>query len=90
VGDVSPVTYPANPATKVTISASTQQALYTTPGSGVIAQRKRHLDILKAQNDIYGELLAYEKLAAENERQRKKRQAIDFCNSIGINPKGKF
>jgi len=86
VGDVSPVTYPANPATRVNISASGQQALYTAPGSAVIAQRKRHLDILKAQNDIYGELLAYEKLAAENERQRHLANLYKQLN----NPKSKF
>jgi HK97 family phage prohead protease len=50
----------------------------------------RELELLKIENDIWGERLAYEKLAAENEAQRKKRQAIDFCYSIGINPKGKF
>jgi hypothetical protein len=88
VGDVSPVTYPANPATRVNISVSGQQALHTAPGA--LAKRMRELELLKLENDIWGERLANDKRAVEIERQRKKRQIIDFCNSIGINPKGKF
>lgn len=90
VGDVSPVTYPANPATRVTISASGQQALHTAPSSGALAKRMRELELLKLENDIWGERLANDKRAVEIERQRKKRQIIDFCNSIGISPKGKY
>jgi len=107
VGDVSPVTYPANPETMLSISASAERSYKSATGAmppaatfdqaapGSSQPRwgpkfARELELLKIENDILGERLAYEKLAAENETQRKKRQAIDFCYSIGINPKGKF
>lgn len=104
VMDVSPVTYPANPQTTVSISASARKSYekatgsaapllpidQAAPGSGALAKRMRELELIKLENDIWGERLAYEKLAAENEAQRKKRQIINFYNSIGINPKGKF
>ncbi|MFZ4476347.1 MAG: HK97 family phage prohead protease [Saprospiraceae bacterium] len=103
VYEVGPVTMPASPQTNVGITTIARKSYENATGSAAplapidqaapaaaIAQRKRELDLLKIENDILGELLAYEKIAAENERQRKKRQAIDFCYSIGINPKGKF